>query len=256
MMRAVPDRNPAGEHSFTSRGVFLSMHLGDNLPLEQRTTDGRWSGRSMRGDVKVMMPGEDRIFIHSRPARFAHLTIDPALLGTSGISPAALRPHTIVRDQALRHLIEALMSEDTSGPESLLFEEAVARAIAVRLATLNGSLPRPPTRALPPAKLRRVLERIDDELAQNLSIADLASVADLSPSHFAALFKASVGEPPHAHQLRRRVERARDLIVRGYTAADAAAQVGFFDQSHLSRHMRRILGTSPLAIRRAARSGG
>ena len=76
-------------------------------------------------------------------------------------------------------------------------------------------------------------------------VEDLARELDSSPSHFAALFSMSVGEPPHRYQIRRRVERAWELLLSGTAPADAAVAVGFYDQSHLSRHMRRVLGRSP-----------
>jgi AraC-like DNA-binding protein len=98
---------------------------------------------------------------------------------------------------------------------------------------------------MPRHLLHRALELIDAKLEDDLSVAALAQACGLSASHFAALFKASAGEPPHRYQTRRRVERARELLLAGESPAAAALAVGFCDQSHLARHMRRVTGHSP-----------
>jgi AraC family transcriptional regulator len=239
-MRVIRHRNPAGEFGFEARGLYLSLTLRPSARLEQVTTDGLWSGRTQAGDVKVMLPGEPRTFRHARPCEFAHLTIERDLL-----NGASLRPHAALRDLPLRRLIEALAAEAELGPPSSLFEDAAARAIVARLQTLDGHARPGAPSGLGSAKLGRVLELIEDRLAENLSVRDLAREVDSSPSHFAAQFAMAVGEPPHRYQIRRRVERAWELLRAGATAAEAAVAVGFYDQSHLSRHMRRVLGTSP-----------
>jgi AraC family transcriptional regulator len=104
--------------------------------------------------------------------------------------------------------------------------------------------------------LRRVIEYIDAHLGQGLSLAELAGVAGLSPFHFARVFKRTTGLAPHQFVVRCRVERARDLLVRGQaTVADVAAHVGFADQSHLSAHFKRVFGMTPAAFVRSMRNG-
>jgi AraC-like DNA-binding protein len=68
------------------------------------------------------------------------------------------------------------------------------------------------------------------------------------------LFRNATSEPPHKYHTRLRVERAARPLERGATPSDAALAVGFFDQSHLARHMRRLLGTSPARVRRSPRA--
>lgn len=238
-MRVIRHQNPAGEFEFQARGLYLSLTLRPAGRLEQVTTDGLWSGRTQLGDIKVMLPGEPRTFRHARPCRFAHLTIEPALLDDA--STAALRPYPALRDLPLRRLLEALFAESELGPPSRLFEDAAARAIVARLGALAGQPAAPPPRGLSPAKLHRVLALIDDRLAENLSVEELARAVESSPSHFAAQFSLAVGDPPHRYQIRRRVERAWELLRAGISPAEAAVAVGFYDQSHLSRHMRRML---------------
>jgi AraC family transcriptional regulator len=240
--------NPGGEFSFTARGLYVTFHLGAHLALEQRTSDRLWTGRSLRGDVKVVLPGEQRTFRHSRPAEFAYMTIDTALLERFGLAPARLRPHVILRDAPLRHLMEALLAESAFGAPNRLFTESAAQTIVSRLLTLEGRPTAAPGHGLPPRALKQVLGLIEDRLEHNLSVLELSAACDISPSHFAALFKHSTGEAPHRYQIRRRVERARALLLNAASPAEAASAVGFCDQSHLSRHMRKLLGTSPATL--------
>jgi AraC family transcriptional regulator len=245
-LRLIRDGNPSGEFSFTAPGLFLSFHLAQVLELEQRTSDASWAGRSFRGDVKVLLPGEGRTFRHRLPARFAHITIPTKLLAEFGTPAEALRPHIILRDPPLRHLMDALLAESLAEhPTSQLFAESMAQALVARLASLNGREPHEPRSRMPPVLFQRALELIEAELSRDLSVVDLAQACGLRPSHFTALFKASAGEPPHRYQTRRRVERARELLQRGNSPASAALAVGFCDQSHLGRHMRRLTGHSP-----------
>jgi AraC family transcriptional regulator len=193
------------------------------------------------------------------PARFAHITIPPALLAGLGTAPEALRPHVILNDPPLRHLMDALLAESVAeGSTSQLFAESMAQAIVARLASLNGRGAGEPRSRMPVPLFKRALELIEGELSRELSVGKLAHACGLSPSHFTALFKASAGEPPHRYQTRRRVERARELLERGETPASAANAVGFCDQSHLARHMRRLTGHSPSYWQRllADRPGG
>ena len=71
------------------------------------------------------------------------------------------------------------------------------------------------------------------------------------PSHFKPLFKASTRLAPHQFVIRRRVERARALLLDGsLPMAQVALDAGFAHQSHMARAMRRVLGITPGALRR------
>lgn len=91
---------------------------------------------------------------------------------------------------------------------------------------------------------------IEDRLAENLSLDDLASEVGLSPSHFASLFRKATGLPPHGYVMQRRLARACSLLkTTRLSIGEIAATVGFYDQSHLVRHMRRVMGVTPTTFR-------
>jgi AraC family transcriptional regulator len=93
------------------------------------------------------------------------------------------------------------------------------------------------------------LARLDLHIVRNLdtplTLDALAAVVGRSRFHFARLFKASTGVTPHRHVVRRRVERARELLRAGGVIAEVAAAVGFASQSHLHAHVRRAFGCTP-----------
>jgi AraC family transcriptional regulator len=105
--------------------------------------------------------------------------------------------------------------------------------------------------ALRSAARRRVLERIERDLDQPLSLADLAAEAGLGERQFCRAFRASTGASPHQYVLQRRVHRAQELIAAGGVLAEVALRCGFTDQSQLTRSFSRHLGLTPGAYRRA-----
>jgi AraC-like DNA-binding protein len=107
---------------------------------------------------------------------------------------------------------------------------------------------------LPPAVMRRVCDHIDAHLGDAIELVELATIAGLSIFHFARQFKHSVGMTPHHYHVSRRIARAKELLEKAQLSlSEIAFTVGFADQSHLSRHFRQIVGTSPGQFRRALR---
>ena len=93
--------------------------------------------------------------------------------------------------------------------------------------------------------LARACEFLADNLARNVTLDELAAAAGVSRFRLARLFTAGLGVPPHRFQIAQRVKLARRLLERGADIGETAARTGFFDQSHMHRHFRRSLGTTP-----------
>ncbi len=98
--------------------------------------------------------------------------------------------------------------------------------------------------------IQRALTYMHDCYADALSLHALAALVHLSPYHFVRLFKAELGLPPHTYLTQLRVQRAKGLLHSGLPIAAVAQQVGFADQSHLTRHFKRIVGVPPGQYRR------
>jgi AraC family transcriptional regulator len=102
---------------------------------------------------------------------------------------------------------------------------------------------------LPKYKLRRLIDYIDNHMADNLSLAELASIVGMSQYYFSRLFKQSMGLTPHQYIIQCRVERAKQLLLReDRSIVDIAHTVGFSDQSHLTYHFKRLLGVTPKTV--------
>ena len=90
---------------------------------------------------------------------------------------------------------------------------------------------------------------MDVYLDRDLTLTELAAIAQLSPNYFTRSFKQSTGFTPHQYVIRQRVEKAKQLLVEGQLAiADIALEVGFAHQSHLNRHFKRWVGVTPKAF--------
>lgn len=152
-------------------------------------------------------------------------------------------------------------TSDDGGREATLVSLQRARSAVVELSTalneLLQSVESPPAenvsrQGLAPWQLRRVLAHIEAHLGTAIRNKELAAIARLSTFHFGVAFRNSVGESPHEHIIRRRVERAQGLLLStGKPLSEIAAECGMADQAHLTRLFRRIVGESPAAWRRA-----
>lgn len=100
-----------------------------------------------------------------------------------------------------------------------------------------------------PGLARLVRSRLDGD---GPTLEALARELGTHPSHLVRVFRREYGLPPHKYVVSRRLDRARRLLLAGMPIADVATAVGFHDQSHLTRHFRALLGTTPGAFRSAA----
>jgi len=95
------------------------------------------------------------------------------------------------------------------------------------------------------AALRRVRDYLESCPEEDISLARLAAIANLSPSHLSHTFRFAFGLPPHAYLVQVRVSRARTLLKQGQPVCEVAARSGFADQAHLTRHFKRLVGVTP-----------
>jgi transcriptional regulator GlxA family with amidase domain len=95
----------------------------------------------------------------------------------------------------------------------------------------------------------QVVQRIQDYLranyANSISLEQLAYIANLKPLRLLRSFRREVGLPPHAYLVQVRVTRAKAMLSLGVPIAQVAADTGFTDQSHLTRHFKRLVGVTP-----------
>jgi AraC family transcriptional regulator len=99
-----------------------------------------------------------------------------------------------------------------------------------------------------PRAIIRALSFINQNHARNIGIADIAAAAHVSRFHLSRVFRNTLGITLQQYLIQARVQHAHALIVAGggqYSLADIAVAAGFADQSHLTRHFKRQMGTTP-----------
>ena len=134
---------------------------------------------------------------------------------------------------------------DPSGGDPLAAETALFDAMStliVRHALCHPEASRP---CADPPRVALMKERLAADLVEPLSLTDLAAQVGLSPFHAARLFTQATRMPPHAWRNQLRLQRALGPLRDGVPVADVAAACGFTDQSHFTRHFRRMFGVPP-----------
>ncbi|HEY0817360.1 MAG TPA: AraC family transcriptional regulator [Rhizobacter sp.] len=225
-----------------------------------RSASGRGTVTAYSGHLISTNPGEvhDGQPLGAPTRRWRMAYMDTAALQASTLLPdeapatglALARP--VFDDPLLRQALQRLFGmllHATDAPDPMARDEAWAGVCARLLA--RHAYQAPPRPSLSPA-LGRVRERLADELADAPSLADLAALAGLSRYQVLRHFAEAHGMPPHAWLRQRRVERARALIARGTSLAEAASTCGFADQAHMTRSFVQQLGFTPGAWQRAA----
>jgi AraC family transcriptional regulator len=168
-----------------------------------------------------------------------------------------LRPATGTQDRFVAHASLALAEEVEGGsPGGRLCGESLAGALVLRLLGTHGQL-RPRLRSaerLSRPLLARVLGHAGDHIDQDLSLKELAAVAQMDVFRFVRAFKETLGVPPHQYLVRARIDRARSLL--GSSArpiSEVALATGFATPSHFATTFRRVTGMTPRTYRRSLR---
>jgi AraC family transcriptional regulator len=170
---------------------------------------------------------------------------------------AEIVPRFGIVDPLLEQLAIALADALRSGAvRDGLYIDTVAHMMAVHLARAHSAQSRPAVLPYTPAvsqqRMRQLIEFIEANLDQPLTLDAMAGQVGISPLYLARAFKAAVGQSPHQYVLARRIERAKELLRNTeMPIIDVALSVGFSSQSHLSHWMIRHTGVSPAVYRRS-----
>jgi AraC-like DNA-binding protein len=172
--------------------------------------------------------------------------LDEPMLDASRIGSAVDHPGW--SDPALRRQVDLLHAALPHPGEAFEAESRLAmirERLAVHLAHAEPPVvPRDATLA------RRLRAMIDDRIATGITLAGAAAELGASETHLVRAFTREHGIAPHQYLTGRRLDRARHLLLAGRSAAETAAEVGFYDQAHLTRHFTRLLGVPPGAFAR------
>ncbi|NIE62641.1 AraC family transcriptional regulator [Burkholderia sp. Ax-1719] len=234
-----------GRHTHEQFGVGL-IERG-----AQKSASGRGLVEASAGDVITVNPGEvhDGAPIGDGGRSWRMLYIDPAIVAelaldiTEGRKGAACEfSQPTVRDPRLAAQFVRLfraVTGNVADPHGVRAEETL-------LLVLAGLLqPAAATHRSIPARIASARALIDDDPMGLVTLTALADEAGLSRYQFLRAFAKATGLTPHAYILQRRIHHARQLIRHGARLAEAAAQSGFSDQSHMTRLFVRSFGMTP-----------
>ncbi|MEO1520310.1 MAG: helix-turn-helix domain-containing protein [Cyanobacteria bacterium J06633_2] len=189
---------------------------------------------------------------------FSVIAICPTLLNqTAQQREIELIPQVSINDPVIQQLALALKLEIQTGCLSgRLYGESLGTALAARLVQ-NYAVSKPSpslerkANGLPQSQLKQVIDYMKANLAQDVSILDLATLTSLSESHFSRSFKQAMGISPYQYLMQQRVERAKQLLNQQAIAiSDIALDCGFANQTHLTKVFRQMTGMTPKAYQK------
>ncbi len=240
----------------------VCLYLGDATRCEHYVVGEKWRR-------EVFMP--ESLFVSPAGVPFAAqwpdpvsslgIMIEPELVSNvigPGISSSRfeLRYGHCAEDRLIAQLLYALRQDLREGsPRGRLYGESLGTALVAHLVrnyAEHDQLPCTPRGRLPPNRLRRVVDYINDRLETDLSLPELAALVGLNPDYFARAFKQTTGVAPYRYVLLKRIGRAcRLLHDRRISLVEIAARSGFASQSSFTTSFRRLKGITPSSYRRA-----
>jgi len=243
------------EHSVIGHGI--SVNVG------AQPTSFAWSRRRHGWDDRPTNPGHCRILTYgeSHPTRWLQtynevsLIINPQFVadvvrdGLAADRIEFVSRHSIV-DSVIADFATTFRAElSADAPNGVMYAETLTVGLVLHLLA-NYGVAKPkvpsPRGKLNAFQLRAVLECIESQLGDDVSLLTLARHAHISPFHFARLFRATVGVSPHQFVLRLRLERAVGFMKAGrMTLAEIAMECGFHDQPHFTRAFQRAFRITP-----------
>jgi len=230
----------------------LSCYIAGGTGTFRRDQPGNKGGP----DKLCILPAEHQSgWVINGTIRLAHLYISPEQFALGCVTlldrePRAvqLREQTFLDDPQQAQRFRQLITLNWEEPGERLLTSSLAHEMLGH-ALLNQVGARQGLRlkgGLAAHQRRRLVEFIDSQLAEPISLGQLAGLCALSEYHFARMFRESFGLPPHQYVLARRLTRARELL-RGTTQplGDIALACGFASASHFTNRFRQVLGGTP-----------
>lgn len=161
---------------------------------------------------------------------------------------------TYMRDPLLEALVKQLGTEAEGGnPNGALYLDHLLYMTAAQVAANTRQMPERPEKPhnLSSAQISTIVQKMEDDLEERLTLEALAALVDMSVFQFARAFRATMGETPYRYLLLRRIARAEALIRQQHmNLAEIAYACGFASQAHMTSVFSKNVGYSPGSLRR------
>jgi len=245
------------------RDFMIVVYRGGGAEMSRRS-EGPWqSARVEPGIVSILTRAEPSQWRWNGPIDVSHLYLSQATLGRMAgevfdkdIKEVEVPDMVRSEDPVLPSLTALLESELAAGGlGGRLYVDALRTQLCIHVLRRYANVTFRDYRShgrLSPAQCRLVTQYVDEHIAQNISLAELAELTQHSVFAFIRKFQADFQCSPHAYVLGQRVEHAKRLLIRPDVPLKVvAANSGFSDQSHMTRVFRRMLNVTPAEFRRS-----
>ena len=258
------DRKPHAEptefkHRLNRHAIVLHLEGGNTRTILRYDRGPAIVGGNTLGQVMFIPSAHELEGTSNYPKIVRHLVVllDPTIFDADihhrGDGHRLDLPFRIdLKDGAVARQMREIQTElESPGLLSALYVESLSCEIAIRLARLSIAEPRGEYRGgLSPRRLRLVKDYIEEHLARDIKLRDIANVAGVSTAHFCRAFHKSTGIPSHRYIVLRRIDLAKRLLTDDrIPIAEVALAAGFGNQSHLTKHFHRLVGTTPRRFR-------
>jgi AraC family transcriptional regulator len=212
------------------------------------------------GTVHITQPAAPARCVFRGPYDVLHLHVPNSMVAefnreiTGGEAAVRIDSSVLARDPAAEALGRSLLDADKIGGSfGQLYADNVCNAVLARLLSLShqdNEVERRKVSGLAKWRLKRALDFVEARFSDPVTLGDMAAATGLTRMHFAAQFKAAMGLRPHEYLLRRRIDHAQGMLVRGgMSVVDVALAVGFQTQSQFTTVFKRFTGKPPYAWR-------
>jgi AraC-like DNA-binding protein len=217
-----------GETHVATRGNLVIFNPGEVHTGQAADTRG-WTFRIFYMDARLLQQIASEIAGQSRDIPFFR--------------------DAIIRDSYISKLIHEL--HVTLGSEASTLERQSRFAWTFSQLVQRYADDRPVERAIGRERkaVGQIRNYLQDRYQKNVSLGELTGLVGMSSFALIRAFRAEVGLPPHAFLNQVRIDRARHLLRSGCTIADAAFSTGFADQSHFTKHFKKMVGVTPGSYR-------
>lgn len=234
----------------------ISLPLTGQFTTTKQTATGRRQITHRTPDGMCLVPSGQPVSIDwSDYSECLTIAVEPGLVNRAASESAyagqvELKEIYDQNDPLIWQIGLALLAEsEAKEPVGRLYAESLASTLAFHLFrhyNAGERLSIASVGGLTGRKLRLATDFINAHLADDLTLAGIATIVDLSPFHFSRAFKRTTGLTPQQYLMQRRIERAKDLLAKDdLPIVEISAQVGFKNQSHFTTFFRRYTSMTP-----------
>jgi AraC family transcriptional regulator len=240
----------------------LGVHLTGQTFLDVRCEGRRATAWSNGGCISFTPAGTPMIGMAKGKPDAVQLYITPTLVDEVAEevfdrdgSGLLLVPHIVVFDKIADRFGRLLLAEaEAGGPGGRLAADGLSRALVVHLLRHYSTCTPPavatPNGAMAAWRLRRVIEYMNSNVAEDVPLSQLAAVSGLGPTQFARAFRAATGDAPHQYLIKLRIARACFLLENTkLPIIQVGLRCGFSQHNHFSTMFRKLMGLNPRAFR-------